>query len=111
MDYSAYVVHGSQNWRYWRARGVVIGVGNTWFNLLRSPIEKAVYNLVGQNYGGNPRPVVMIDEFGFDYGGRMDEKSAQILRQTKRRKPELPLAVWEMRVGGRMGDGSRGPRL
>jgi len=94
VDYSAYVVHGSQNWRYWRARGVVIGVGNTWFNLLRSPIEKAVYNLVGQNYGG-----------------RMDEKSAQILRQTKRRKPELPLAVWEMRVGGRMGDGSRGPTL
>jgi hypothetical protein len=27
----------------------------------------------------------------------MDEKSAQILRQTKRGKPELALAVWEMR--------------
>jgi hypothetical protein len=39
----------------------------------------------------------MIDEFGFDYGGHMDEKSAQILRLTKRRKPELALAVWEMR--------------
>ena len=86
-----------EDWQYWRTRGVVMGVGHTWYDLLRSPIEKAVDNLVGQNYGGNPRPVVMIDEFGFDYGGRMDEKSAQILRQTKRRKPELALAVWEMR--------------
>jgi hypothetical protein len=74
-----------------------MGAGHTWYDLLRSPIEKAVDNLVGQSYGGNPRPVVMIDEFGFDYGGRMDEKSAQILRQTKRQKPELALAVWEMR--------------
>ena len=86
-----------EDWRYWRTQGVVMGVGHTWYDLLRSPIETAVDNLVGQNYGANPRPVVMIDEFGFDYGGRMDEKSAQILRQTKRRKPELALAVWEMR--------------
>jgi len=86
-----------EDWQYWRMRGVVMGVGHTWPDLLRSPIEMAVDNLVGQNYGANPRPVVMIDEFGFDYGGRMDEKSAQILRQTKRRKPELALAVWEMR--------------
>jgi hypothetical protein len=86
-----------EDWQYWRARGVVMGVAHNWFDLLRSPIEKAVDNLVGQNYGGNPRPVVMINEFGFDYGGRMDEKSAQILRQAKRRKPELALAVWEMR--------------
>jgi hypothetical protein len=27
----------------------------------------------------------------------MDEKSAQILRRTKRRKPELALVVWGMR--------------
>jgi len=84
-------------WQYWRARGVVMGVGHTWYDLLRSPVEKAVENLVGQDYGGNPQPLVMIDEFGFDYGGQMDEKSAQILRQTKRRKPELALAVFEMR--------------
>jgi hypothetical protein len=86
-----------EDWQYWRTRGVVMGVGHTWFDLLRSPIAKAVDNLVGQNYGGNPQPVVMIDEFGFDYGGQMDEKSARILRETKRRKPDLALAVWEMR--------------
>jgi hypothetical protein len=86
-----------EDWQYWQGRGVVMGVGHTWYDLLRSPVEKAVDNLVGQNYGGNPRPVVMIDEFGFDYGGQMDEKSAAILRQTKQRKPDLALAVWEMR--------------
>jgi hypothetical protein len=86
-----------EEWQYWRTRGVVMGVGHTWFDLLRSPLEKAVENLVGQDFGGNPQPLVMIDEFGFDYGGGMDEKSAQILRQTKRRKPELGLAVFEMR--------------
>ena len=86
-----------EDWQYWRTRGVVMGVGHTWFDLLRSPVEKAVGNLVSQNYGGNPRPVVMIDEFGFDYGGQMDEKSARILRQTKQQKPELALAVWNMR--------------
>ena len=75
----------------------MMGIGHTWPDLLRSPVEKAKDILVGLNYGGNPRPVVMIDEFGFDFGGRMDEKSAQILRLTKRQKPELAMAVWEMR--------------
>ena len=54
-------------------------------------------NLTGQDYGGNPQPVMMIDEFGFDYGGQMDQKSAQILRQTKLKKPDLALAVFQMR--------------
>ncbi len=41
--------------------------------------------------------MVMIDEFGFDYGGLMDQKAAQILRLTKLKKPDLALAVWQMR--------------
>jgi len=85
------------DWKYWRSRGVVPGSGHTWFDLLRSPIDKAVENLTGQDYGGNPQPVVMIDEFGFDYGGLMDQKSAHVLRQTKLKKPDLALAVWDMR--------------
>ncbi len=86
-----------EDWRYWAPRKVVAGVGHTWYDLLRSPIEKAVENLAGQDFGGNPKPVVMIDEFGFDFGGQMDQKSAEILRLTKARKPELGLAVWQMR--------------
>lgn len=84
-------------WKYWRSRGVVLGVGHTWPDLLRAPVEKAVDILAGQDYGGNPQPVMMIDEFGFDYGGQLDQKAAQILRQTKSKKPDLALAVWEMR--------------
>jgi hypothetical protein len=39
----------------------------------------------------------MIDEFGFDYGGNMDQKAAQILRQAKLKKPDLALTVFQMR--------------
>ena len=88
---------GAGDWKYWRPRGVVSGLGHTWFDLLRSPLDKAVDSLTGQDYGGNPQPVMMIDEFGFDYGGQMDQKSAQVLRQTKLKKPDLALAVWDMR--------------
>jgi len=85
------------DWREWQSRGVVAAIGHTWFDLLRNPAEKAVEILCGLDYGGNPAPVVSIDEFGFDFGGQTDEKSAQILRDTKRRKPELRLTVWQMR--------------
>lgn len=104
-DYKALPLHsvtfvgpaGAGDWKYWRSRGVVAGVGHTWYDLLASPLDKAVDILTGQDYGGNPQPVIMIDEFGFDYGGLMDQKSAQILRQTKLKKPELAMAVWDMR--------------
>jgi hypothetical protein len=85
------------DWKYWQSRGVVTGVGHTWYDLLRSPIDKAVDLLVGQDYGGNPKPVMMIDEFGFDFGGQMDEKSALIFHQTKLKKPDVALTVFEMR--------------
>ena len=85
------------DWEYWQSRGVVSGIGHTWFDLLRPPLDKAVSNLTEQDAGGNPRPLIMVDEFGFDYGGLMDQKSAQVLRQAKLKKPELRLAIWEMR--------------
>ena len=88
---------GEKDWKYWQPRGVVTGIGQLWLGLLRTSVDKAVDVLVDRDYGGNPRPLMMIDEFGFDYGGDMDEKSAQILRQAKRRKPDLAFAVWEMR--------------
>lgn len=85
------------DWKDWQSRGVVAGVSHTWYDLLRAPINQAVNLLVGQDYGGNPKPVVMIDEFGFDFGGDLDQKSAEILRQTKRQRPDLALTVFEMR--------------
>ncbi len=86
-----------KDWQYWSSRGAVAGIGHTWFDLLRNPVEKSVDILTQLDYGGNPRPVVSIDEFGFDYGGETDQKSAAILRETKRKRPDLGLAVWEMR--------------
>ncbi len=86
-----------KDWKDLKARGVVAAVGHTWFDLLRNPADKAVEILTHLDYGGNPRPVVSIDEFGFDFGGQTDRKSAAILRQTKRRRPDLALSVWEMR--------------
>jgi hypothetical protein len=85
------------DWKYWRPRHVVSAPSKVWHDLLPLPVDKAVENLTQADYGGNPHPVTMIDEFGFDYGGLMDQKSAQILRQAKQRKPELALTVWEMR--------------
>ncbi len=85
------------DWKYWQGRGVVEGVGHAWFDLLRTPLDKAVENLTGTDFGGNPHPVVMIDEFGFDYGGNLDQKSAQVLRQAKLKKPDLALTVFQMR--------------
>ena len=60
-------------------------------------MDKAADILTHKDYGGNPKPAVSIDEFGMDYGGQTDEKSAAILRETKRRRPDLALSVWEMR--------------
>ncbi len=94
-------------WKYWQDRGIIPAVGQTWFALLNphgredgKPIwslEKAVEVLVKRDYCGNPNPVVCIDEFGFDFGGETDQKTAEVLAETKRRKPELGIAVWQMR--------------
>ena len=72
-----------KDWPYWASRGVTTAVGHTWFDLLRNPVDKAVGILVSGDYGGNPKPAVSIDEFGFDYGGETDQKAATILRETK----------------------------
>jgi hypothetical protein len=94
-------------WKHWQKRGVTPAVGQTWFALLNphsrengKPIwslEKAVEVLVDRDYGGSPSPVVCIDEFGFDFGGETDQKIAEVLEETKRRKPDLGIAIWQMR--------------
>ncbi|MFC2168148.1 hypothetical protein ACFLRW_04115 [Acidobacteriota bacterium] len=83
--------------KYWKNRGVVPAAHQTWFDLLKSPVDRAVEILMNRDYGGDPNPVVCIDEFGFDFGGETDQKSAKILRITKQKKPELDLTVWQMR--------------
>lgn len=87
----------SSDWEYWRDRGGVAAVGKTWFDLLKNPVEKAVDVIVNLDYGGNPAPVVCVDEFGFDYDGQIDLKTAEVLGATKEKKTELHLTVWQMR--------------
>ena len=106
---SVTIVGPTEDWPYWRERGVLAARGHTWMDLLRSPVETAADNLtggegrwedlspMGKVMEGNPSPAVMIDEFGFDYGGGMDEKSARILLLAKKQRPELSLLVWHMR--------------
>lgn len=72
-------------------------VGKTWFDLLKNPVAKAVDVLLNLDYGDNPKPIVCIDEFGFDYDGQIDLKTAEVLTATKEKKPSLHLAVWQMR--------------
>jgi hypothetical protein len=88
---------GPTDWKSWQETRVLTAVGHGWPDLLRSPMDQAVANLAGQDFGGNPHPLVMVDEFGFDYGGLMDQKAAAILRQAKTKKPGVSLAVFEMR--------------
>jgi hypothetical protein len=96
--HSANLIHSKpQEWKYWNARGVIPCQGKTWHDLLRNPINRAVEVLTTIDYGGNPEPVVCIDEFGFDFGGQTDNKTATILRMTKNKMPNLHLAVWQMR--------------
>ena len=89
---------GPKDWKYWADRGVVPVFAHTWFDLLRnSSVDKASDLLAHSDYGGNPHPVVCIDEFGFDMGGHTDEHCAQILQATRKKRPDLGLAVWQMR--------------
>ncbi len=98
MLHSANFIHSKPHeWKYWSDKGVISCRGKTWFDLLRNPVNKAVDILTTIDYGGNPEPVVCIDEFGFDFGGQTDQKTATILRETKTNMPELHLAVWQMR--------------
>jgi len=95
---SANLIHSKPDqWKYWHDKGVIPCRGKTWFSLLRNPVSKSVEILTTIDYGGNPKPVVCIDEFGFDFGGQTDQKTATILRKTKEKMSELRLAVWQMR--------------
>jgi hypothetical protein len=96
--HSANLIHSKpKEWKYWKDKGIIPCQGKTWHDLLRNPINRAVEVLTTIDYGGNPEPVVCIDEFGFDFGGQTDNKTATILRMTKNKMPNLHLAVWQMR--------------
>ncbi len=69
-----------------------VPTGTTWYNILKTTVDKG-----SDVIAKGPGPVFSIDEFGFDYGGGIDQKTAQVLRAAKKKSPELKIAVWQMR--------------
>lgn len=88
----------SADWRYWSGRGGIAATAKTWQSLLtNTTVEQGVAILAGIDFKDNPRPLLAIDEFGFDEGGESDQKSAEILEAFKKQKPHVSLGVYQMR--------------
>ena len=85
-------------WKAWAERGVATGTPLTWHSILTNKtVDQGAAAILGLDFGGNPAPIACIDEFGFDYGGSTDKKSAEILLEVRRRRPDLGLLVYHMR--------------
>lgn len=65
--------------------------------MLKIPVAEAAQRHAKMDFGGNPHPVITVDEFGFDYDGQIDLRTAETLRAIKKARPELGIAVWQMR--------------
>ena len=90
----------AKNWKMWVDRGAVAARGKVWFDLLKNPIETGAEIMANVDFGGNPNPVLCIDEFGFDYDGQIDLKTAKLLRLAKKKSPNTRLAVWTIWTRG-----------
>ncbi len=66
--------------------------GVTWFKLLQGTVEQGAEVLAT-----HPHEPFSIDELGFDFDGPADLKTIKVLALAKEKKPELKLAVWQMR--------------
>jgi hypothetical protein len=87
----------SGDWKYWKSRGGVASRGITHQQFLAKSVDEASNVLVNLDFEGSPNPVITIDEFGWDYDGGIDRHSAAILKTVHEKKPELKIAVWQMR--------------
>ncbi|MGA2258949.1 MAG: hypothetical protein ABSG53_30130 [Thermoguttaceae bacterium] len=87
----------SGDWKYWHGRGGVASRGITHQQFLRKSVDEASKFLASLDIAGNPKPAITIDEFGWDYDGGIDRHSAAILNAVHKTKPELKIAVWQMR--------------
>ena len=87
----------SGDWEYWKSRGGVASRGITHQQFLRKSVNEAAKVLANLDFQGSPSPVLTIDEFGWDYDGGIDRHSAAILNAVHEKKPELKIAVWQMR--------------
>ncbi len=86
----------SGDWKGLKARGIVAATGSG-HAMLKIPVAEAAQRHAKMDFGGNPHPVITVDEFGFDYDGQIDLRTAETLRAIKKARPELGIAVWQMR--------------
>ncbi len=85
------------DWRQWHRRGGVASRGVTHQQFLRQDVAAASDFLVKLDFAGDPHPVVDIDEFGWDFDGGIDGHCAAILKAVHQKRPDLGIAVWQMR--------------
>jgi len=85
------------DWRYWTKRGAVASRGVVHQTFLRQNVAEASDYLARLDLGDNPNPVIDIDELGWDFDGGIDRHSMAILKATHEKRPNLKIAVWQMR--------------
>ena len=87
----------SGDWNYWKNRGGIASRGVTHQQFLGKMVDEAASTLANLDLGGNPNPVITIDEFGWDFDGGIDRHTAAVLKATHEKKPDLKIVVWQMR--------------
>ena len=87
----------SSEWNYWKNRGGSASQGVVHYKFLHKNADEAADFLAGLDFGDNPNPVIDIDEFGWDYDGGIDEHCAAVLKAVRGKRPDLNIAVWQMR--------------
>jgi hypothetical protein len=89
------------DWKYWKHRGGIASRGVVHMKFLRKNVDDASDILANLDFGDNPNPVIDIDEFGWDYGGGIDSHTINILQAVRKKRPELKIAVHQMRARSR----------
>ena len=85
------------DWRYWTSRGGVVCRQVVHYEFLKKNVREASDFLAGIDFGDNPKAVISIDEFGWDYDGGIDTHCEAILNAVHGKRPGLNIAVWQMR--------------
>ena len=89
------------DWRECQRRGGIVSQGVLHYHFLQKSVEAGSDYLAKLDFGDNPNPVIDIDEFGWDFDGGIDQHTAAILKAVQKKRPELKIAIWQMRARSR----------
>ena len=85
------------DWQKMQEKGGVASSSINHQKFLRKSVDEASDVLARMAPGDNPVPLIDIDEFGWDYDGGIDQHTANVLLATHAKRPDLNIAVWQMR--------------